>query len=95
MSKIIFLFLNENIHYDPTLELWVTKFVFMEKYGKLSLNYLCDPFLSGALLKYHFKSMCKTGLPQSGKNIWKMKFFPGQGKVREFCGWPGIFKKDL
>ena len=30
-----------------------------------------------------------TGLPRSGKNIWKMKFFPGQGylertwKVRE------------
>ena len=35
------------------------------------------------------------GLPQSGKNIWKMKFFPGQGKVREFCGWPGKFRKDL
>ena len=30
-------------------------------------------------------------LPRSGKNIWKMKFFPGQGKVREFCGWPGKF----
>ena len=24
-----------------------------------------------------------------------MKFFPGQGKVREFCGWPGKFGKDL
>ena len=36
-----------------------------------------------------------TGLPRSGKNIWKMKFFPGQGKVREFCGWPGKFRKDL
>ena len=35
------------------------------------------------------------GLPQSGKNIWKMKFFPGQGKVREFCGWPGKLRKDL
>ena len=22
-------------------------------------------------------------------------FFPGQGKVREFCGWPGKFRKDL
>ena len=21
--------------------------------------------------------------------------FPGQGKVREFCGWPGKFRKDL
>ena len=24
-----------------------------------------------------------------------MKFFPVQGKVREFCGWPGKFRKDL
>ena len=24
-----------------------------------------------------------------------MKFFPGVGKVREFCGWPGKFRKDL
>ena len=30
-----------------------------------------------------------------GKNIWKMKFFPGQGKVREFFGWSGKFRKDL
>ena len=37
----------------------------------------------------------QSGLPQSGKNIWKMKFFSGQGKVREFCGWPGKFRKDL
>ena len=24
-----------------------------------------------------------------------MKFFPGQGKVREFYGWPGKVRKDL
>ena len=24
-----------------------------------------------------------------------MKFFPGQEKVREFCGWPGKLRKDL
>ena len=24
-----------------------------------------------------------------------MKFFPGQGKVTEFCGWPEKFRKDL
>ena len=23
------------------------------------------------------------------------EFFPGQGKVREFCGWSGKFRKDL
>ena len=39
--------------------------------------------------------MYHTGLPRSGKNIWKMKFFPDLGKVREFCGWPGNFRKDL
>ena len=22
-----------------------------------------------------------------------MNFFPGRGKVREFCGWPGKFKR--
>ena len=36
-----------------------------------------------------------AGLPRSGKNIWKMKVFPGQGKVGEFCGWPGKFRKEL
>ena len=29
------------------------------------------------------------------ENIWKMKFFPGQGKVKEFCGWPEKFIKDF
>ena len=37
----------------------------------------------------------RAGLPRSGENIWKMKFFPGQGKVREFCGWSGKFRKNL
>ena len=23
------------------------------------------------------------------------EIFPGQGKAREFCGWPGKFRKDL
>ena len=39
--------------------------------------------------------MKKQGCHQSGKNIWKMKFFVGQGKVREFCGWSEKFRKDL
>ena len=29
--------------------------------------------------------------PWLGENFWKMKFF----QVREFCGWPGKFRKDL
>ena len=36
----------------------------------------------------------EAGLPRSGKNIWKMKFFPGQGKVREIYGWPGKLGKS-
>ena len=36
-----------------------------------------------------------TGLPQLGENVWKMKFFPGRGKIREFCGWLVEFRKDL
>ena len=30
------------------------------------------------------KKTLNAGLPRSGKKVWKMKFFPGQGKVREF-----------
>ena len=29
-------------------------------------------------------SFSKAGLPRSGKKVWKLNFFPGQGKVREF-----------
>ena len=29
-----------------------------------------------------------AGLPRSGKKFWKMKKFPGQGKVREFQNFP-------
>ena len=36
-----------------------------------------------------------TGLPQSGKNIWRMKIYPGQEKVRKICKWQGKFRKDL
>ena len=46
-------------------------------------------------LRYKCIRRAKAGLPRSGKNIWKIKFSPGQGNVREFCGWPGKFKKDL
>ena len=43
----------------------------------------------------HQKREKKVGLPRSGKNIWKMKFFPGQGKDGEFSVWPGKFRKDF
>ena len=34
-----------------------------------------------------------SGLPRSGKKFWKMKKFPGQGKVRELHSQSGKFKK--
>ena len=33
------------------------------------------------------------GLPRSGKKVWKMIFFPGQGKVREFGFESGNLQK--
>ena len=27
--------------------------------------------------------------------MWKMNFFSRSGESREFCGWPGKFRKDL
>ena len=35
----------------------------------------------GEMLSSHIK---RAGLPRSGKNIWKMKFFPGQEKSGNF-----------
>ena len=35
-----------------------------------------------------------AGLPRSGKKFWKMKNFPGQGKVRELHFQSGKFKKN-
>ena len=34
------------------------------------------------------------GLPQSGKKFWKIKNFPGQGKVRELHFQSGKFEKN-
>ena len=63
----------------------------------------CNKILRGEIRKEdynvfissNYKRSCLTVLPQPGKNIWKMNFFPGQGKVREFYGWPRKFRKDL
>ena len=35
----------------------------------------------------------ESGLPRSGKKVWKMKIFPGQGKVREFWFESGKLEK--
>ena len=51
--------------------------------------------------KFFFRSaycriICQelSGLPRSGKKFWKMKKFPGQGKVRELHFQSGKFKKN-
>ena len=36
-----------------------------------------------------------SGLPRSGKKFWKMKNFPGQGKVRELHFQSEKFKKKM
>ena len=41
-------------------------------------------------VKFH-----EAGLPRSGKKFWKMKNFPGQGKVRELHFQSGKFKKKM
>ena len=40
-----------------------------------------------------FSSESDSGLPRSGKKFWRMKNFPGQGKVRELHFQSGKFKK--
>ena len=40
-----------------------------------------------------FASILNSGLPRSGKKFWKMKNFPGQGKVRELHFQSGKSKK--
>ena len=35
------------------------------------------------------------GCHGQGKKSGKGFFFTGQGKIREFCEWPGKFRKDL
>ena len=52
-------------------------------------------FIVASQIKWGHLMKERAGLPRSGKNVWKMNFFLGQGKVREFCGWPGKFRKDL
>ena len=39
-------------------------------------------------------SIILAGLPRSGKKFWKMKNFPGQGKVRELHFQSGKFIKN-
>ena len=34
-----------------------------------------------------------AGLPRSGKNVWKMKFFPGQGIARNFVDVQGNLER--
>ena len=69
-----------------------------EKGGKKSTvraNRVLDDNICKITNTYLGMSLVITWLPGSGKNVRKMKFFPDQGKVREFCGWAGKFRKDL
>ena len=90
--------MTELLHYTPPpppgIRVGVSKI--LKFYVKVF--YVMGKALSGKL------SFAQTGLfdmipmfrfATVRENIWKMKVFPGQGKVREFCRWPGKFRKDL
>ena len=47
------------------------------------------------LIEMCFYCDCFSKQEQGCHGQGKMKFFPDQGKVGEFCGWPGKFRKDL
>ena len=61
-----------------------TEFISKDQHSSCKM----DQYLENVLeqIKFHLIA----GLPLSGKNIWKMKFVPGQGKVREFVDCQGI-----
>ena len=81
---------------DMTLDVYCGHKTTMQQRRVLDYNFVCDNKYPGTIIQYKFYgNQPYAGLPRSGKNIWKMKFFQGQGKVREFCGWPGKFRKDL
>ena len=40
------------------------------------------------------KSLLLSRVATVRENFWKIIFFPGQGKIREFCGWSGKFGKS-
>ena len=44
-------------------------------------------------LDLHFLHSTRVAMVR--EKYLEMKFFPGKGKVREFCGWFGKFRKDL
>ena len=45
--------------------------------------------------QFYIRTCRRNRVATVRKNVWKIYFFPGQGKVREFCGWPAKFSKDL
>ena len=46
--------------------------------------------------KYYFSSVGSAHRVATVREKYlENEFFPGPGKVREFCGWPGKFRKDL
>ena len=68
------------------ISIWIDRH---EKTGQTKIRlllYVCDQGLH---------TLPFPGLPRSGKNTLKMKFFPGQGNVREFCKWSGKFRKVI
>ena len=51
-------------------------------------------FIFKLCMLWLFSHWTCAGLPRSGKKFWKMKNFPGQGKVRELHFQSGKFRKN-
>ena len=73
--------LYENFHVNDQSSHRLEKYLNLESFLEKSLK-----------IKSALKST--LGLPQSGKKFWKMKKFPGQGKVRELHFQSGKFEKN-
>ena len=67
---------------------------FITKYTNIFVEKMREAFLTILQQKYWQISDINR-VATVRENIWKMKFFPGQGKVMEFYGWSGKFRKNL
>ena len=87
--KIPFLVLMSEIKIDLTLKKANFLFLLWFKIAISQFNAVRQP--SGD--RHNFFTSHQGAMVR--ENIWKMTFFPCQGKVREFCGWSGKFRKAL
>ena len=84
--------LNEVAHYEPP---HLDPHCFPSSLSILSDKAwtYCSEIFGNTSFVICFFSCLEAELSQSGKNIWKMKFFPGQGKSGNFVDCQGNLEK--